>query len=376
MTDYRILYLVVWLTILALYYVLGPAAYPPLTPGVIWIVLGLPTLGYALASVIPQPRIRQVCVEDTKYETRLKYLFGLWGLLSVVSLAGGGPLPILAIGSNSYAEFGVSGIGGLQNSVALAIVPLFYLYYRSSGKKKYLAGVIIVVLWQILTFRRGMFVTFIFQILVVRQIRYGSIGKVTAAVIALSIILIFGIIGDIRGLPNPYITLFSGWKRDLFEALPSGFTWVYVYATSGVSNLANNYLHIPDCGNYFYPFGTVLPSFLRPVSECEYRLYNVSLNVGSVYSGLMSAGYLAICIYLTCLCYLYRRVFLKVQKFQTDGAISAYSIPLIGILFSPFSDLIFLPTYVFGIILLSYFPAPISAIKRPKDPACHCLATQ
>ena len=62
----------------------------------------------------------------------------------------------------------------------------------------------------------------------------------STSIIIIGLIIGFGYLGDLRQGVNPYYGLLDEKWVELFEKIPSGFLWVYVYFTSGFNNVIYN----------------------------------------------------------------------------------------------------------------------------------------
>ena len=296
-------------------------------------------------------------------DKRIKSLFVFWIIFSAIDLMVSGFIPLIAAFNGSslnYAMYGVRGLGGTLNAAAMALSFSFsYLYSLNIAKRDQLFKFSILMIWQLLTLRRGilisLFLIFFITFLLIKRKSLWKLLKL-ASLSILTIIISFGMIGDIRGHSNPFASIVRSEHKELFEILPSGFLWVYVYITSSLENLNNNLNALNgECFDILGPLKMIIPSILRPKGSCSFYLETEYLNVSSYLSNYVSTGFFpSYFIFLTLpivLTIISRRNFLITKKAKYFGIYIIFSLCW---LFSPFTNLFYLPTYILSPLLINY----------------------
>jgi oligosaccharide repeat unit polymerase len=291
-------------------------------------------------------------------------LFLLWLFLFLVDAVytGGAPLIWLITGdSKNYTEPGIPTLKGLTHTLYFFFSIIYIVssrYHKVNNLK-----ILLIVAYPFLMLSRDLllvlllqtFCTFFFyKSIKIRQIFYLLLG-------AIFIAIIFGVIGNIRNNnPNPFNALISPEYETIFYALPSGFTWLYIYITSGFNNILITIGTFQQSNNFSDIFYNLVPGFLKNVffldREQSPLITNESLNVASYYSGYVSsfgiyAAVLGGIILQMVSCYFY-----NLSKNMNLGYVIAYSIMFSCICISIFFDA-FLTVSTFGELFLSIYLA-------------------
>jgi len=304
---------------------------------------------------------------------RILLFFWVIGSLFEIFLQGGFPLYWMFKGDGRiYTEFGIPSFHGIMNAMYLqAITAGAYLAFLKK-EKKYIYILGFLIFWPIVTFARGIFLSAFIQIaavfIIMRKLKFSAwIGLFSSAVFA---ILLFGYVGDMRQEANPFKHLVRIEYADFFASIPSGFLWVYIYITSGLSNLFHNIDILQPVYAFDHTFYNLIPSVLKEFSGLEQRkdlfvLVDDSLNASTFYAayisdfGIVGAFFTAAFVQICCC-----STYLIAQRGRPWGIFS-YAVSLQIIVFSIFYDLFFiLPVLMqFGFAFIYYIAYKIKIFK-------------
>ena len=271
-------------------------------------------------------------------------------------------LSLLGIGKQiRYTEFGFPGIHGLFNAILLVIVTILFVRQLINPSKLNLLLIVIALSWPVLLVTRQLFITIAVQLLLLyillKAVNIKSIVKII--VLVLTLIFVFGYIGDLRSSRLVIIALAQP-TIDYPDYLPSGLLWVYIYMVSPLNNVVNNINVTP----YYAPIGTIgslVPSFARDYfiqllgfSPPEWELVNETLNVSSFHQKFLIDYGPFISVYMYSFISFFS--FLVVNKASNDPRYGlALIVILHAIIFSFFTDfffhLVFVAQFVFYITL-------------------------
>jgi oligosaccharide repeat unit polymerase len=290
-------------------------------------------------------------------------LFNLWlaGTIIEILLGGGFPLAWVLLGiPKNYTEFGIPTFHGLLNGIYFFWITAYFLYYFVTDDKSILKKSFLGLLWPLCMLGRGIFLGAVFQIVFVYlQVKPLSSRKIVLLLSVMYIIVfMFGFIGDTRQTGNPFNYLVDPRYKQLFESLPSGFLWVYIYVTSPMSNLIVN---IETINPSFAPIQTLsalLPSVLRDKFttgvEDPFELIDTNLNVSTFYSNFLSDyGVFGAFLLIAVLQLIITLLYFNVRKGRVQFMI-AYSVVSQCIIFSVFVNLFLLQTYIIQIVVSVY----------------------
>jgi oligosaccharide repeat unit polymerase len=165
------------------------------------------------------------------------FLFLVWLFIIIIEIiySGGIPLIWLISGvSKTYAEFGISSVHGLANSLAWVLTMLAIIYNYECEKDKIMLFIIsIVVLMYVSLLARQALIT-IFIELFVLYLYYNKVSFKKITFYIVSIIIIFGILGNIRSGADHFRRV-AGIRFDIPDFL-LGFMWVYMYMITPLAN--------------------------------------------------------------------------------------------------------------------------------------------
>ena len=194
----------------------------------------------------------------------------------------------------SYIDFGIPTLHGLSNSIIffLASFLAILIFFKVGNYKKIL---VCLFIYQIMLLSRGTIIVMTVQILgVVLVVNKSTVfKKLCIALFFVFFIIGFGMLGDLRQGANPYYGLIVDEWKPVFENLPSGVLWWFVYFTSGVNNLNFNVGVLEPLYLPIYTFSKLVPSVVLNMLEMEkvadnFQFVNSGLNISTIYSAFYS----------------------------------------------------------------------------------------
>lgn len=291
----------------------------------------------------------------------------IWLIGSVFEIVASGGLPLQwALSGQSltrdYTHFGVPSLHGIMNALYLQMMCGHLLLWQIGKDKAAQRRFLLFLFWPILMLGRGIFLSVAVQSLAIWLILDVIRVKraLTLAALAAGNVVLFGIVGDLRGKENPFGYLIEDKWVGLFDALPTGFLWVYVYITSGINNIFYNIQTIEPSGTLDKTFFKLVPSFLREllgiVDRADRLVFaDKNLNVSTFYAGTISdfgpAGsfiYGVIVVLIATLVFTY-------AKGHRVWAMLCYSVLFQVLIFSIFYDMLLLLPTLMQIALALYF---------------------
>lgn len=298
--------------------------------------------------------IRHEYTDKIQIYAKIISIIWLLGTLFEMYFSGGFPLYWALAGiPKLYTEFGVPSFHGIMNALYLQLLTmLFYLYSCNiKNNKIYLALILLLFLWPVMMLGRGILVSAIIQMsciyLMLNKIKLSHI--IMMLVTCLTVVIVFGILGDMRQTVNPFAYLIRD-NHSFLHELPSGFLWFYVYLTAGLSNLFHNIDLINPSYIPQFSFSNMLPTVVRNMLEIDPRndafiFVDANLNTSTAYAGFVSdfgaiGGVVFFSLIHSILCYIY-----KTALHGKPWSIFAYAVVVQIIAFSIFYDmLLLLPT--------------------------------
>jgi oligosaccharide repeat unit polymerase len=326
--------------------------------GLIMILMGFITmiLAYLISAGLVNNRVRNFIVNNEYLRNCAKILLKIWvfGSLLDIIYSGGLPLAWILIGdySKNYTDFGIPSLHGVLNACFLQAVSIYFYLWCIDKRGGDLRLLLILLFWPILMLGRGIFLSAVIQMcaiyLMLNKVRFSNFIKLLC--MAGFLVFLFGLLGDIRNTPNPFDYLLDNQSREIFDGLPSGFLWVYIYITSGINNIFYN---IDIISPSFYPnysLSNLIPSSIKMILHLDPRndaliFADDNLNISTNYSGFFSDfGPIGavFCIYIIQQIAVYLYIKTKSGKVQF---ILAYSVMFQVLIFSGFYDMfLLLPT--------------------------------
>ncbi|AOT43732.1 MULTISPECIES: O-antigen polymerase [Enterobacter cloacae complex] len=335
------------------------------------IVLGLI---FALPFVTPGSinRVRLNDIMPSWRATKIWLIIWCFAIIPDVIVAGGIPMIMQFRGGYNYTEFGIPTYHGIVNMLFLFIFPSLYYHFLLSRRKMFLLILLLMSIWEMLVFRRGIlmsglveifFLFFIYKKFTRKMFIYTVLAVVT-------IVLLFGAVGDIRGAENPYQYLLSP-QGQFLGSLPSGFTWFYVYITAGLANLAYNFAHIVPVYD-FTSFQDLFPSVIRNLIYTDLGFHDTmalvddNANVSTMFEKLMpDLGIAGSLIVVTCLLLLFSVAYKNLLR-SYRYSLFPYAIAMQCAIFSGFYNLFFIQTYfLLFIVTLVFVRIKINIRSQP-----------
>ncbi|MBR7198743.1 O-antigen polymerase [Pseudomonas sp. 14A] len=281
-----------------------------------------------------------------------RLLLCIWALGTVFEIYYSAGVPLywrLAGIDKLYTEFGVPSLHGVMNACYLQILSMATYLAIKNRSKKIVLVIAVLLLWPVLMLGRGILLSGLIQIvcvsLLLTRVSYKKIFGLM--LLALSVVVVFGYLGDMRQTSNPFAYLISGQSAEVFDALPSGFLWFYVYLTAGLSNFFHNIDTITPAWSVSYSMSNMLPSVVKGFFGLDARndlftFVDRNLNTSTIYAGFVSdagafGGFLFVALIQFICCCIYNAS-LKGKPW----GIFAYSVAFQILVFSIFYDMFFL----------------------------------
>ena len=341
----------------------------PLNTATIWLVLSnifsflLVYMVFAVCYPNCKSYVHEFSISKLSLIRMRKFVSGLlliWVLLSIVEIiyCGGVPLAWVFLKiPKTYIDFGIPTLHGFINAIYLFSLTFLFLDWYLHGNRKKLLFILILLLWPIAVICRSLLVTVLFQMAGIYFLfNILNFKKMLLTILLLlGLIVLFGIIGDIRGVANPFSSMVIEEYQSTFSNLPSGFLWTYVYITSPLSNVIAN---INDINPSYFPYYSILeliPTAIRgiifPNIVHSTKLVVENLNVSTFYIGFLEDfGILGTILIVTVMQFFIVYCYFSALC-KKVWAIIAYAVLFQCLVFSIFCNLFFLPVYFAQIIL-------------------------
>lgn len=307
----------------------------------------------------------------------LKILFWIWllGTCFEVYVQRGFPLYWNYVGDGRlYTDFGIPSFHGIMNAMYLQVVTALAYLYFVKPRMRIVFFILLLFCWPIMMLGRGILLSAIIQVVAVFFLMRTLSFKVVVTLIisAITAIFLFGYVGDLRQVLNPFSYLVSKDYVEFFSALPSGFLWFYVYLTSGMSNLFYNVDTLQPAYSFGYSFYNLIPSALKVWFGFDQRsdlfvFVDGNLNAATFYSGFVSdfgpiGAFFIVFFIQFCCCFTY-----AVARKGRPWGIFAYAVALQILIFSIFYDMFFLLPILFQFVLAMMFCFFYRAFNRRRS---------
>lgn len=306
-------------------------------------------------------RVRLKDIMPSWYATKIWLVVWCFAIIPDVVVAGGIPMIMQFRGGYNYTEFGIPTYHGIVNMLFLFVFPSLYYHFLFSRRKIILLILLMMSIWEMLVFRRGILMSGVVEVFFLFFIYKRLTTKVFifASLSVFAIVLLFGAVGDIRGAENPYKYLLSP-QGQFLANLPSGFTWFYVYVTAGLANLSYNFSHIVPVYD-FTSFQDLFPSVIRNLIYSDLGFHDTmtlvddNANVSTMFEKLMPdlgiAGSLIVVTFLLLFFSIAYKNLLKSYRYS----LFPYIIAMQCVIFSGFYNLFFIQTYFLLFIITLVF---------------------
>lgn len=184
--------------------------------------------------------------------------FWIWFILEIFETVYSKGMPLIWTLQNNgktYVDYGVPSLHGLANAYGLAIVTI--LFYQAFDKKykdvlkKIIFYIVIIIFMYLLMLTRQVLISAAIQFFVVYCFRKKRIPVMKLVIGVLSLIMLFGILGNIRTGYTEFLAVAQ--INTKINPLFIGFYWVYIYLTMTIANLNKlfNLVFMPVGINYF-----------------------------------------------------------------------------------------------------------------------------
>lgn len=189
-----------------------------------------------------------------------------------------------------YTQWGFVGFHGVINGIIMAYSISNFAVFLKTKNKRYVANVLLSILWPILMMSRGILMSIVVQLFFVYYylvgIKYKYLNRLL--LIFITIIILFGVWGDLRTIGAGSANFFdlAQPSKNYPRFLPSGFIWVYIYITTPLNNIVNNIDQYPLLQfSVFDAFGSLIPGNIRSLfgksKDTQFKLVVPYLNVTS-----------------------------------------------------------------------------------------------
>lgn len=391
-----IIYLLVWILTLYLYsieFTNNIRGLNSSTNFLIWSSIIVFIIFYGIAYVIRflltrnfKNRLLNATKQNTestilKFEKAIKQIFKLWFYFTIFEIIFFKGIPLISVVvlhqyDLDYKAFGIPTLHGLLNACYYTSVVGFFILYRLKKDNKYLRRVIIMLLWPILVMSRAVMLWVLVEILCVyflmNRINLKKLFLIFSFIIGF--IIIFGILGDNRGGESDNFTtstFVSEKYQSIAEKIPTGFVWVYLYATTPINNIVLNVNNLKPDYTFKYSLVGLIPSFIRDKIYDETDKYSVELdndafNVSSFFANYMhDFGLIGAVIFVSVLQLISTLFYFSAKKGKL-GSIVSYSVLFYALFTSVFFDNFISLVTVFQIILGFYINFFVYRLKQSK----------
>lgn len=227
-------------------------------------------------------------------------LFLLWILLLLlysIIVGGFGLLWIFQGVPVDYNDVQIPSLWGLNITLCYALGTI-YTYLSLKSKKQssliFKFKFAFILLFPILIFSRNVMLQLFLQLLCITllnsELKFKkSLFKIIG--IVLIVVLIFGVVGDLRtvgGTPNPFESYIRPEYQNIMNALPSGFTWIYVYITANFNNIIYSIDNINPSFEFYPIFMNIVPGALKE------SVFGSSITTNSVVSSIVKDSNLTV----------------------------------------------------------------------------------
>ena len=232
----------------------------------------------------------------------LNYGFKIWLAFTALEIVmfGGVPLVAVVIQGNStldYTKFGIPSVHGFLNSLYFIVTTGYFLHYKLTKDKDSRKKVFILIFWPFLVMSRATLLWVTLQMfyihLLFTKINVKRFFSISVGVVLF--IISFGILGDSRsGEQEVRFTdsFISVEYKEIGQKMPTGFVWVYLYATTPINNLIHN-ADLKPTYDFSQSFKSLIPSAVRKLifkgnSKNPLNLYQEGFNVSSYFANYLS----------------------------------------------------------------------------------------
>ena len=351
------IYIFIWSIVLILFFMgLTNQLVEPSYIGIILIFSGFFTaiVAYIFSTIIIGKNIyissNSLIINTRSFST---ILIKIWIIGTIADIIYSGGIPfiwaLMGNGEKNYTNFGIPSAHGILNACYLQAIVMRFYCWLIDHRKKDAVLILILLIWPVLMLGRGILLGALIQMtalfLMNNRISIKGLLKITALI--LLIIYIFGILGDIRGSHNPFEYLITDESKNIFNSLPNGFIWVYVYITCGINNIFHNIDLVNPSYLPVYSITNMIPSVLKSLLNIDPRadsftFVDNNLNISTNYAGALSDfGPIGAMIFIYIIQQLISNTYVK-ARYGNLPYLMAYTAMFQVLVFSAFYDLFFL----------------------------------
>jgi oligosaccharide repeat unit polymerase len=321
-------------------------------------------IGFLLSHSALLPRYKPICITHTTSIV----VFLLIVLISFELISNGG-IPLLMILSGvkyDYSQFGIKTLHVfILPFVSFYTVYLFHLF-NSTKNKKILFQAILLLCYPVLIMNRGAWLITLTAIILVSLMSMRSIklkNIFILLVVIISLLFIFGNLGDIRQRSEGYFVSISQPSEEFQESnIPEVCLWSYMYITSPLGNLQSTIDQRVDESLSGFIFSSMIPDFIskhfdvaqNPVTQIS-PFFNVGGIYARAYANMGWLGMITTFIYLT----VFIIVYLIFLPRNTPYTISGVALISTLVVFCIFNNMIIFSGFslqlVFPILLGLFF---------------------
>jgi len=249
-------------------------------------------------------RLKKINDETTillKKRLRIMAILCVVGEMFEVIVSSGVPIYWYFIANGKqHSDFGIPSIHGFLMSMIVAYATISFYLFKVTLDKLFLLNVGMVLLWCLIIVSRNFFIATCLQLMFISlMLRKFSFSKafIYFIIIGTLLILLFGAVGDFRTGSDDLILAVGRPTENYPSWLPSGFLWVYIYASTPLNNLMYNFDQYT--GDHFIgslsTFTQLFPSIIRYAlfpegSFTEVQLVDLNLNVSTAFIDPMNDG--------------------------------------------------------------------------------------
>ncbi len=288
-----------------------------------------------------------------KFEITISRIFKFWLFFTIFEIIYFQGIPLISVvllnqTDLNYKSFGIPSLHGLLNAFYYTSVIGQLILYILTKDKKFIKRILLLLLWPILVMSRAVLlwvsVEIICVVLIFYRLSFKRFFKIIISI--LFFIYIFGVIGDSRiGDASNFATdNFVNQKyTKISEAIPSGFVWVYLYATTPLNNIVVNINNLKPNYTFKYSLSGLIPSFIYKILFKDQDigpmvLDNEAFNVSSFFANyLFDFGVIGTIIFVGVIQLITILIYFSINSGKL-GSVIAYSTIFYAILTSIFFD--------------------------------------
>jgi oligosaccharide repeat unit polymerase len=272
---------IVWGSVLVLYNLKLSNILLPLNSSTYYLIIFsgiLLALGYAASRLLLSRNYKDInhnlykeIILSNKTSKKFRQITYIFAILSIIEIIYFKNIPLLykfGIGiPMTYDQFGILSIHGIINAIYFNIILFHSIKFYYTRKIGNLTAIFLLFLWPVMLLNRMLITSTFLQIFFAIFIlsspnrKYKAQKYIYGFIMFFILILVFGIIGDLR---SGSIGELGEFNYDNSDFIPSGFEWLYLYVTTPINNINYSIDNFTDI-NYIPTnlLASFLPSFIR-----------------------------------------------------------------------------------------------------------------